>query len=124
MGSKMTIGWKLDRRQRDELLRQFPPRWPDVIADHVTLESGSDADLPDSVEAAIIGAVDDGNGVQAMVVELDGTSERPDGSRYHITWSIDRAKGRKPAESNDVIRKRGWAKLDHSVPVRLEPAEF
>ena len=31
------IGWKLDRDQRRELLQQFPPRFDNVVADHVTL---------------------------------------------------------------------------------------
>ena len=30
-----------------------------------------------------------------MVVELDGTTDRPDGSTYHITWSL--GPGRKRA---------------------------
>ena len=50
------IGWKLDRRQRDELLRRFPARYRDAIADHVTLRSNAKADpLPPPVQAQIIG---------------------------------------------------------------------
>jgi hypothetical protein len=33
------IGWKLDRDQRRELLLQFPPRFSEVVADHVTFEA-------------------------------------------------------------------------------------
>ena len=36
------IGWKLDRQQRDQLLEQFPPRYRDTIADHVTLKSNAE----------------------------------------------------------------------------------
>jgi hypothetical protein len=59
-----------------------------------------------------------------MVVAIDGNTDRPDGSTYHITWSLDRAKGRQPIESNDVIRERGWRPLSKPVPVHLVPARF
>jgi len=120
------IGWKLDRAQRTELLEQFPPEWPDVIADHVTLEArvAPDTPLPAPVEAEIVGAISDGEGLQAMVVALDGSTDRPDGSTYHITWSLDRARGRRPFESNKVIAERGWRPLAAPVPIRLTPARF
>jgi hypothetical protein len=56
------------------------------------------------------------------VVELDGTSDRPDGSTYHITWSL--GAGREARESNDVLRERGWQPIDAPVPIELEPARF
>ena len=37
-------------------------------------------------------------------IELDGTTDRPDGSTYHITWSL--GPGREAHESNDVLRDR------------------
>ncbi len=125
MGSaKRIIGWKLDRQERDALLARFPPLWPDVIADHVTLQSGTDAALPPSVRATIVGEVSDGDGLQAMVVAIDHATDRPDGSTYHITWSIDRAMGRTPVESNRVIKERGWTALPVALPITLTPAEF
>lgn len=120
------IGWKLDRAQRTELLAQFPPEWPDVIADHVTLQArvAPETPLPAPVRAEIVGSISDGEGLQAMVVAIDGTTDRPDGSTYHITWSLDRARGRKPVESNDMIAERGWRPLNQPVPIRIEPARF
>jgi hypothetical protein len=118
-------GWKLDRGERDELLARFPTRYADRDADHVTLASGQadDADPPPPPRSAeIIGVADDGLGVQAMVVRLDGTTDRPDGSTYHITWSLDRAAGRKPVESNAVIAEHGWTNTDQPVPITLTPA--
>jgi hypothetical protein len=80
------IGWKLDRDQRSELLLQFPPRYPKVDADHVTFRRAPpDAPLPGEAEAESVGRADDGAGVEAMVVRLDGTTDRPDGSTWHIT---------------------------------------
>ena len=117
-------GWKLDPDQRAELLLQFPPAYPNVVADHVTLEAGVGpaAPPPPEAEAEIVGRADDGKGVEAMVVRLDGTTDRPDGSTWHITWSL--AEGRRAKESNDVIAREGWQDFDLPMPVRLTPARW
>lgn len=119
------IGWKVDRGEREALLERFPPRYPDAVADHVTLDADAQRKpLPGEVRAAIVGRADDGSGVEAMVAALDGSTDRPDGSTFHITWSLDKAKGRRARESNDVIRERGWTPLDEPVPVTVKPARF
>jgi hypothetical protein len=120
----VVIGWKLDPGQRTELLLQFPPRFSEVVADHVTLKPrvASGSELPSETYGEIIGRVDDGAGVEAMVVSIDGTTDRPDGSTYHITWSLSR--GRRAKESNDVIAKLGWQPLELPMPVKLDPAKF
>ena len=61
-------------------------------------------------------------GVEAMVVRVDGATERPGGGTYHITWSL--SPGRKARESNDAIARHGWQPVDPPIPVRLEPAVF
>lgn len=114
-------GWKLDRGEREALLRDYPPIYSEAVADHVTLEPGGKA-LPGAVRGAIVGRTDDGRGVEAMVVTIDGTTDRPDGSTYHITWSL--GPGRRAKESNDVLKERGWDELDHPIPVTLTPARF
>lgn len=118
------IGWKLDPEQRKELLQQFPPKFPRVVADHVTLaaRAAADAPLPDEVHGEIVGRADDGTGVEAMVVRIGGTSDRPDGSVYHVTWSL--AEGRKAKESNDLLAGRQWTEFDLPMPIRLHPARF
>jgi hypothetical protein len=117
------IGWKLDPNQRAELLLQFPPAYSNVVADHVTLRrAADDAPLPDEAEAEIVGRADDGAGVEAMVVRLNGATGRPDGSTFHITWSL--ADGRGARESNDVIAALGWTPLDLPMPVLLAPARW
>ena len=118
------IGWKLDPEQRKELLQQFPPKFRDVVADHVTLAAkvARDAALPCETTAEIVGRTDDGAGVEAMVVRLGGSTDRPDGSTYHITWSLE--PGRRAKESNDVIRERGWQPFDLPMPIQLRPARF
>ena len=117
-------GWKLDREQRKELLQQFPARYANVVADHVTLKakSASTAPTPEPVVGEIVGRADDGKGVEAMVVRIDGSTDRPDGSTWHITWSL--AEGREAKESNDVLARQPWERFDLPMPVRLEPARF
>ena len=119
-------GWKLDPEERKALLERFAPLWPDVIADHVTLDAkaGQDDPPPGSQQGEIVGSVSDGEGLQALVLAIGGTTDRPDGSTYHITWSLDRGRGRQPVESNDVIAERGWDALGEVVPIRLIPARF
>jgi hypothetical protein len=51
-----------------------------------------------------------------------GTTDRPDGSTYHITWSL--SPGRRAKESNDVIAKLGWEPLELPMPVKLDPAQI
>lgn len=118
------IGWKLAPAEREALLARFPPRYARTIADHVTLRARvhEGAALPPPCVAAIVGRSDDGQGVEAMVVQLDGGTGRPDGSTYHITWSL--GKGRKAVESNDVIAKSRWKPVEPPQPVTLHPACF
>jgi hypothetical protein len=117
------IGWKLDRGERTQLLERFPPRYDEPVADHVTLETNAESKpLPPELRAEIVGRADDGGGVEAMVVALDGSTDRPDGSTFHVTWSL--GPGRRARESNDVIRERGWTDLEAPVPVTITPARF
>jgi hypothetical protein len=116
-------GWLLDPRDREALLEAFPARYEEVVAHHVTQKFGDVAAAPPSETAGeIVGVADDGRGVQAMVVRIGGTTERPDGSTYHITWSL--APGRRAWESNPVIARSGWSRLPQPIPIRLEPRPF
>jgi hypothetical protein len=117
-------GWKLPQVERELLLRRFPPKYEKVIADHVTLRVGAtpDTPLPPTPVAQVIGRADDGNSLECLVVELDGTTDRPDGSIFHITWSL--GAHRKARESNDVLRDQGWTYIEAPIPVDLEPARF
>lgn len=117
------IGWKLDPGERDALLQRFPPRYAKAVADHVTLAfKPSDPALPTATAGEIVGEADDGRGVQALVVRIDGTTDRPDGSTYHVTWSL--GPERRAVESNDVIRERGWRTFEAATPLSLEPHGF
>ena len=117
-------GWKLAADDRALLLDRFPPRYETVDADHVTLRVGATPDTPPPrrPDARIVGRADDGDSLECLVVELDGTTDRPDGSTYHITWSL--GPGRRARESNDLLRDQGFHPFQAAVPVELEPARF
>jgi len=117
-------GWKLLHDEREMRLQRFPPKYENVIADHVTLRTGATpaTPLPRKPEARIVGRADDGRSLECLVVDLDGTTDRPDGSTYHITWSL--GPGRNARESNEVLRDRGWDSLPAPVDLTLEPARF
>ena len=118
-------GWKLPASDRELLLRRFPPRYENVVADHVTLRVGATPDTPlprKPDDARVVGRADDGKSLECLVVEIDGTFDRPDGSTYHITWSLGPT--RKARESNDVLRNHGWRAIDAPTPIELEPARF
>ena len=113
-------GWLLDPAEREALLARFPPRYPVVVAHHVTLKFGDRvAEAPRAAAGAIVGEADDGAGVQALVVAVDGAIARPDGGTFHITWAL--AEGREARESNDIIAAQGWRPVTPPVPLRLTP---
>jgi hypothetical protein len=123
LGKAHYTGWALDERDRERLLARFPPRYPRVVADHVTLAfRPSRPRLPAETEGEVVGEADDGSGVQALVVRIGGATDRPDGSTYHLTWSL--APGRRGRESNDLLRERGWRPLARPTRVRLKPRLF
>jgi hypothetical protein len=117
------VGWLLDPGDREALLARVPPRYAEVVAHHVTLKFGDrSAAEPAETLGEIVGQADDGLGVQALVVAIGGTTARPDGGTYHITWSL--AAGREAKESNAVIAERSWTPWPQTVPVRLNPTTF
>jgi hypothetical protein len=120
----LVLGWLLPAEERESLLALVPPRYERVVAHHVTLKAGAKRNhpLPRETAGRVMGVADDGRGVQALVVEIGGTTSRPGGSAYHVTWSL--GPGRRPVESNDVIREHGWTPLEAPRPIRLEPALF
>ncbi len=65
MARRVVTGWKLDLADRAHLLDLIPALFPDIVADHVTLRSGTDGDtpLPRETTGEIVGVVDDGLGI-------------------------------------------------------------
>lgn len=118
----MFTGYLLTDESRNKLLKIFPPKYSNVIAHHITEKYGVDknhAAPPAPESCQVVGYINE-SGVEALLVAINGSVERKDGSKYHITWSLD--KGKKPVETNkyvnfaekispiniDVIAKNFW----------------
>jgi len=120
----MYTAYELTEKSRKVLYIMYRPKYPDFIGHHITEEFGVANDsappsTPTLVE--VVGYIDDGNGVEGFLVEVDGTSNRPSGGQYHITWSIDRSNGRKPFHTNNII---GDAKKISPVKIDVIPNVF
>ena len=100
----MYTAFVLDDETRDDLLARFPPKYEKVIAHHITVDGGAkkDSELTDFESLKIVGEADSKDGLQALVVTVDGNYNRPDGKPYHITWSLDPDKY-KPVDSSELI---------------------
>lgn len=116
-------GWLLPEHERARLLALFPVRYERPVAHHVTQEFGvaEGHPLPTAALGEIVGMVDDDAGVQALIVAIDGATDRPDGSTFHITWSLGGE--RQPADSNTVIAEYGWKPVEPAI-VQLIPCFF
>lgn len=122
--SRQIAGWRFDDKERADLLHSFPVRYARAIADHITLRFGTDAGtpLPTAVTGEIIGEADDGKGVLALVVRMEGTTERGDGSHFHVTWSLGPRRAGK--ESNAVMRELGWKPVEPPIVLALSPTRW
>jgi hypothetical protein len=112
------LAYTLSASSRNDLLHHFKPKYPEVICEHVTYKfpAKSNEELPPAVhEAHVIGYEDSGDGIEALVVEINGKRTRPDGKLFHITLSLDRSKGKKPVHSNALVNKS----FKHVTPIAI-----
>ena len=118
----MFTGYELTKASRDKILKKFPPKYEKTICHHITEKFGVAKDapapkMPKSV--SIVGYIDSGDGVEGLLVEIDGTSDRSSGSKYHITLSIDN--DRKPVETNKYVNS---AKIITPFEIKVIPKNF
>lgn len=119
---EMYTAYQLDDNSRAELMKRFPPAFPDVIGHHVTVEFGvpKDTEAPQPTDIQVVGHATDKESIEALVVSVNGTTRRPDGKIFHITWSLDRSKGRKPVDSNGLLEKYPYDTFD-PIPINTTP---
>ena len=102
------VGVFLDDSSRTRLLRDFPPKHPNVYADHVTLvfrpKEGEleEFDMGEEVEIEVVGYAEDESG-SAVTVKLPPKLKRLSQRNPHVT--ISTANGVKPFYSNKLIAK-------------------
>lgn len=116
----MYTAYVLTEQSVNKLKGLFNQDYPDFIGHHITVEFGvlKDHPLPPETDDIVVIGLASENGVQAFVVAIDGSVERSDGSLYHITWSIDKSKGKRPVDSNGIIRK---AKSVQPIKIKAKP---
>ncbi len=118
------LAYTLSGASRTELLHHFKPKYPDVVCHHVTYKfpAKSNEELPPKPhEAHVVGYAEE-PGLEALVVEINGSTKRPsDGKLFHITLSLDKKAGKKPVHSNTLLSKNGFKHVT-PIPIQLEPA--
>jgi hypothetical protein len=115
-------GYFLSAKSREDVLRHFPPKFPRIIAEHVTHIHGVDEThpLPPAAKIEIYGyaCID---GIEALAVTVDGQKMKPDGRPYHITLSLDPAR-HSPVDSNNIVREKlGWQDVAVDITIETEP---
>ena len=106
-------GFSIRKQARSRLLNGIPPIHPVTVAHHVTYKYGVPYQLPPEFTTAKVIAHVANDRVQAAIVEIGGTTQRPDGGTFHITISLDKEAGAKSHESNDLIADRSrWRKIE------------
>lgn len=98
----------LTEEAKEKLLSIFPPKFPIVVAHHVTLDFNvpASSEIPEKAEIKVIGYSSNKN-IECVVVEVNGNSKRPsDGKLFHITLS--HTKDAKPVQSNDLLIEQGF----------------
>ncbi|MGZ8924430.1 MAG: hypothetical protein ACXW2E_00970 [Nitrososphaeraceae archaeon] len=117
------VAFVLDERSRANLLRKVAPIHPNVICHHVTLRFGVHKDDSqfimnkfNNLNAVNVRGIVADDKVQALIVDINGNIFRSDGSVYHVTHSIDRAKGAKPVDSNKLLEVvSSWKLFDGGI---------
>ncbi len=111
----------LDQSSRDALEKKFPPKYPKFIGHHVTVQFGvsAETEVPPPAQLKVVGYVDSGDGLEALVVSVNGSSTRQDGKIYHITWSLDPEKY-SPVDSNTLLKTKRFT-IMRSIPIATKP---
>lgn len=119
----MYTAYVLSDETRNALAERFPPRYDKFIGHHITEAFGvpRGTSAPDPVDVEVVGYIDSEDGLEALVASVNGSTSRPDGSIYHITWSLDPESGYKPKHSNDLLKARGFLQV-RPIPITVEPA--
>ena len=114
------MAYHLSSGDRTALLHHFKPKFSEVICEHVTYKfpAMSDDPLPPVAHTAHVIGYAHEDGLETLVVEINGSTHRSDGGTFHLTLSLDRSK-KKPKDSNELI-KHGFEKV-HPIPIHLEP---
>ncbi len=116
----MYLAFEVPQNLRDDLAETYPPQFFEFIGHHVTEQMGVKADtpLPTDKKITVIGHLTDRCALECFLVKLDDhymSGENVGRRYYHITWSLDRSKGKKPFHSNQMIHEYMEAGLTSDI---------
>lgn len=84
----------LDHESQEKLTRAFPPKFSEVRANHITIAHDTiDPSVlftPKSIK--VVGYASNNQGIEAVLIEVDGQQFKSDGNPWHITISFDKDK--------------------------------
>jgi len=118
----MYTAYVLTDESRSQLEEKYPPKYSNFVGHHVTVDFGvhADTEAPEESEVKVIGYKDSSDGLEALVVSVNGETKRPDGNPYHITWSLDPEKYA-PKDSNELLKSSYRYTLSLSVEIDTVP---
>lgn len=117
-------GYSIDGPVRDKLIDLFPPMFDRVALHHITYQYGVEESLPPTATVAKIVATVSNERAQALVVEINGTTERPNGQTFHITVSYAASQGASAKDSNQAIAESPWEPLERPMTIPITPRWF
>jgi len=121
----MYAGYQLSEYSKNKLLKLFPPKYSRIYAHHITTRFGTNNkdDIPPYTEdVQVVGYADSSDGIEALIVSINGDSKKDDGNLFHITWSLD-PNHYQPFDSNKVVKQFGVT-LPTPTPIQVEPKLF
>lgn len=120
----MYVGYELTEHTKKKLMEIFPPKYSRIFGHHITTKFGTSnkEDIPGyTEEVQVIAYSDSGDGLEALVVSVDGDSRKEDGNFFHITWSLDPQKY-KPVDSNKLVSTK--RQKITPIPIQVAPRMF
>lgn len=113
----MYTGYELTKDSRQTLAKLYPPVNPTWLGHHITEKYGVPADTPPprQPDVVLVIATLEADGLEGFLVSIDGDTTRPSGGKYHITWSIDKEKGVRPAHTNKIVDNPSWI-----TPIKID----
>jgi len=101
-------GYAINHESQQLLLSRIAPAFEHTSAHHITHLYGVPEEMPPHATTATVIAVAQNDRAQAAIVEINGSTERPNGQTYHITISYDKAGGASAKDSNQAIQTSDW----------------
>lgn len=120
--NEMYTAYVLSDESRKKLAERYPPKYSKFVGHHVTEQFGvkTGTETPEQADIEVVGYIDSQDGLEALVVAVNGSDQRPDGGTYHITWSLDPDKY-SPKDSNMLIKVAGYDPVPTSISIHTVP---